>query len=87
MPDGTNIHHCGVRRWVNQDVEVTVIGIVTVEDGTKHTSIAGTMSLNDATNGGAMGIEGVGWLHGIINRFIQTSNDRIVEGLPREFNR
>ena len=64
MLDRPNIKEASLIGGVNQDIEITLIGVVTVQDGTEDTRVPGTIGLDYAPDGVTMSGQCYRWFHG-----------------------
>lgn len=55
--DRGEVEQAGAVGGVDQQVEVAALGVITPDDGPEHPGIASLMSLGNAPNGRAMGLE------------------------------
>lgn len=56
--DCRNIKQRGLARRVNEKIQITSFGIVTMQHRPKDPGVAGAMTLNHAADAGAVGLQG-----------------------------
>ncbi len=64
MTDGAYIEQRGIRRRIDQQIQVTVFRIATLKYRTEHAGIAGAMALHNPTDRFAVSFKCNRWLHG-----------------------
>ncbi|BAN27173.1 hypothetical protein BRPE64_DCDS02370 (plasmid) [Caballeronia insecticola] len=50
MPDGPQIKECCLRRWIDEQIQITVFRIFSASDGTEDARIHCVVRFDDATN-------------------------------------
>jgi hypothetical protein len=59
VPDRADVEHRGLRRGINQDIEVAAFHAASLCDGTENTGIARVVCFHDSANGGAVRLKSV----------------------------
>lgn len=68
MPDRPDIEQRGFGRDIDEDVEVTALLVLPMENGAEDTRIAGAVGLDDAADRGTVQLKCTGGLHGGVLR-------------------
>ena len=63
MSDGTNVEKCRFRRWVNQNVQIAALVVISMENGAENSRILGAVPLNNHSDGCTMRLKDEGGLH------------------------
>jgi sulfite reductase alpha subunit-like flavoprotein len=58
IPNGANVQQCGFGSWLDQEIEVALVGVFAMEDQPEYADLLDMMPKRDFANGVTMGLQG-----------------------------